>query len=481
VIAKRRQKHLQGRIPLLLILAVGVLLYEVWIFVVYQRIPSDQTGVFFGPQPVVEQSFPNSPLHTGDIILKIGDLDVNTNLLTPFYWLREYAKHPADGTVYTIRRAGEEQQVFVPWTKYRALPLLWRGGALWLIGLVMNVVALILITSKGRDLVTYLISLSFMMGGLNQINNLIRTASANMALAWGWFFIPIDAISVWLTFSLLLHALLLFPEVKTPLRRFPWLPWVIHLMTPVISLSAGLLFGGNTLLGRRNMLFTVANPLMILQLGLGVIALTHTYFTSHRPGVRNQIRWLILGLILALTPWILFYTLPALLFNKTWLPLSIINLPLILIPISFMVSIFRFGLMDVDRFMNRTLVYILLGSALIVLYSLVLLITRDILPPLNGQPNYLLAGGIATLVLFAIFNPLRIYIQHAVNRTFFKEQLDVNKILREVGQQLSTAVLQDDVYTLLTHDISQRLGLTSARILLPDKGGARLCRSRKQC
>lgn len=472
---EREQKYLHIRIPLLLILAIGVLLYEIWIFAVYQRAYNDQTGIFFGPQLVVEQVFPDSPLHTGDVILKIGDYDVDDYLLRPFYWLRQFAEpqfaaQPKPGAEYTVLRDGIEQRIYVPWQDYHALPLLWRGGALWIIGGVMIIVALILVTGKGRDLATCLISLGFIMGGLNQINNLIRTASANMAVTWAWFFIPLDAISVWLTFSLLLHALLVFPETKAPLRRFPWLPWVIHLFTPVVSVTTGLLFGGDTLLGRRNALFVVANPLMLLQLALAVAALTHTYFTSHKSGVRNQIRWIILGLILALIPWILFYAVPSLFFNITWLPLSLVNLPLLLIPIAVMVSIFRFGLMDVDRFMNRTLVYALTGGALVLLYFLVLLITRDLLPYVNGQPNHFWAGIIATIVLFTVFNPLRLYAQHFVNRVFYREQRDFALMLRDVGRQLSATSMQDDVYNLLTHDVSQRLGLTSARILLPDDG-----------
>ena len=475
VTVEREQKYLHIRIPLLLILAIGALFYEIWIFVVYQHAYSDQTGVFFGPQLVVEQVFPDSPLHTGDSILKIDDLDVNDNLLTPFYWLQQFAgrqsaEQSTHSLVYTVLRDGKEQRIYVTWENYRALPLLWRGGALWIIGLVMNVVAVTLITGKGRDLATRLISFDFIMAGLNQINNLLRTASANMAVAWAWFFIPLDAISIWLTFSLLLHALLLFPEKKAPLRRFPWLPWIIHLFTPVVSIAAGLLFGGDTLLGQRNAMFAVANPLMMLQLALAVAALTHTYFTSHRPGVRNQIRWIILGLILALTPWILFYALPSLFFNVTWLPLSIVNLSLLLVPIAFMVSIFRFGLMDVDRFMNRTLVYVLTGGALVLLYFLVLLIAGDLLPPVDGQPNHFWAGIIATVVLFTVFNPLRIYVEQFVNRVFYKEQLDFALMLRDVGRQLSATVMQDDVYNLLTKDVSQRLGLTSARILLPNDG-----------
>ncbi len=471
----REQKYFHIRIPLLLILAIGVVFYEAWIFGVYQHAYNDQTGIFFGPQLVVEQASSDSPLRNGDIVLKIGDLDVNDNLMTPFYWLRYFAEQQFtqasnSGATYTILRDGEEQIVYAPWKDYQALPLLWRGGALWMIGLVLGVVALILISGKGNDLATRLISLGFIMGGLNQVNNLIRTASANMAVAWAWFFIPLDAISVWLTFSLLLHALLLFPEMKAPLRRFSWLPWVIHLFTPVVSVTAGFLFGGDTLLEKRNAMFAIANPLMMLELVLAVGALSHTYFTSHRPGVRNQIRWIILGLMLALIPWILFYVVPSSLFNVTWLPLSLVNLPVILIPIAFMVSIFRFGLMDVDRFMNRTLVYALTGGTLVLLYFLVLLIARDLLPLVAGQPNHFWAGIIATVVLFTIFNPLRVYAQQFVNRVFYREQRDFALMLRDVGRQLSATLMQDDVYTLLTRDVAQRLGLTSACILLPNDG-----------
>jgi hypothetical protein len=410
VTSEREPKSLHIRVPLLLILAIGTLLYEAWIFGVYQRAYNDRTGIFLGPQLIVEQVFSKTSLRTGDVILEIGGLDVNDHLMTPFYWQRQFKELQFDeqskpGAEYTVLRDGVEQRVYVLWQDYQALPLLWRGGALWVTGVVLNVVALILISGKGNDQATCLMGLGFIMGGLNQINNLIRTASANLAVAWAWFFIPIDALSVWLAFSLLLHALLLFPEKKTPLRRLPWLPWVIHLFTPVVSVTAALLSGGSTLLERRNVMFAVSNPLMILTLALAVAAIVHTYFTSRRPGVRNQIRWLILGLILAFIPWMLFYALPSLLFHVTWLPLSLVNLPLLLLPVTFMVSIFRFGLMDVDRFVNRTLVYGLTGSALILLYFLVLLITRDLLPHVDAQPNHFWAGIIATYCAFCCFQP----------------------------------------------------------------------------
>jgi GAF domain-containing protein len=73
-------------------------------------------------------------------------------------------------------------------------------------------------------------------------------------------------------------------------------------------------------------------------------------------------------------------------------------------------------------------------------------------------------------VLFAVFNPLRIQVEKLVNRVFYKEQRDFALVLRDVGRQLSVTAMWDDVHRLLTHDILHRLGLTSARILLPYEG-----------
>lgn len=468
--AWREQKYLKIRISLLFILAIGVLVYEIWLFATFLHLPSDQIGIFFGKHVIVEQARPQSPLLVGDIILEINGHDVNDNLLMPFHWRSQLATSSTSGATYTVQRDNQTLSIDVGRQPYTASLLLRRGGALWIVGLVVGATALILITGQGNSLAARLISLAFVMGALNQVNNLVRASGANIALAWAWFFIPIDAIAIWITFSATLHAMLLFPEIKAPLRRYPWLPWMIHLMTPVISVSAGLLFGGDTLLERRNTMFAVANPMMLVQILLTIASLTHTYMTSRRPGVRNQIRWIIWGICIAIIPWTVFYAIPSVLFNTTWLPLSLINLPLILIPITFLVSIFRFGLMDVDRWINRTLVYGLAGGTLAIVYFLVVFLVRDFAPHVNGQPNHFLAGVIGTLVLFVVYNPLRIWVQHGVNRTFYREQLDFNRILRDVGQQLSTTIMLDETYRLLTNDISHRLGLAYAHILLRHNG-----------
>jgi signal transduction histidine kinase/CheY-like chemotaxis protein/GAF domain-containing protein len=467
------QRFHKFRISLLFILATGVLLYAIWLFFLLLRVPSDRVGVYFGKQIIVRQTPPDSPLRLDDAILRIGPLNVSDSphkhLLTPGYWHQTlFASRNIQGMTYTILRAGKVSQIYVPWRPPTLRELLWRGGTLWLLSLVMIGVGFIMLTGRGRQLETRLLVLFFSLVALIQVNNVLPTSGANVALAWAWLFIPLDMLAVWFGVSAYLHAMLVFPEVKAPLRRYPWLLWVLHLTMPVASLTTAMLSRRETILGFRDMVFTVTNPLMVLAMLLGLAALAHTYLTSQQPGVRNQIRWILWGIAIGILPWILLYAVPSIVWGKPWLPLNITNAAGIVVPIAFMISIFRFGLLDIDLIVNRTLVYVASFMVLAAIYLGSVSVLRSIIMSVTGAPNDYLAGVIATLIIFLIFNPLRIRVQKIVDQTFYREQLDFRQVLHETGEVLSTTILFRDVVDLLTHRIADRLGLSNSTILLLD-------------
>ena len=164
--AWREQKYLKIRTSLLFILAIAVLIYEIWLFATFLRLPSDQIGVFFGKHVIVEQAWPQSPLRVGDIILEVNGHDVNDNLLMPFHWRNQLAATAesaatatatsaataTSGATYTVQRGGQTLSINVGWQPYTTSILLRRGGALWLIGLVVIATALILIAGQRHNL-----------------------------------------------------------------------------------------------------------------------------------------------------------------------------------------------------------------------------------------------------------------------------------------------------------------------------------------
>ncbi len=457
------------RLSLLLIVAVGVSAYALWIFSLLFQMPSDRAGIFVGSEITVKQVALDSPLQVNDVILKIDGVPVGQDLLRfDNYWAQLLESKPA-GAVYTVARGSETLRLYVPWRPYGVLALLWRGGALWWVGTAMVGTAIVLITGREQERVNRILAATLLMLGLNQLGNVLPAASANLTVAHSWLFVPLDALSVWLTMSLGLHTMLIFPEVKAPLQRYPALKWLLHIFVPVISLGSALLFGGSDPLRVRALMFSIANPLMLVELILLLAAMGHTYATSRRPGVSNQIRWIFWGISVAAGPWVIFYVLPSVILGTAWLPLNTVNVTLIFLPISFAIAVLRYGLMDIDLLINRTVVYGILTGALVLLYLLIVSVAEEVLSQIPGGDDVFWGGVIGTLALFLVFNPLRVYVQQIVDRTLFSEQLDFDEILQEISRELATTISFDDVRALLVEESPRRLGLSGAYVLLHDE------------
>ncbi len=454
---------------LLLLLALVALAYALWLLVILLRFPGDGVGVYVGRQLIVKQAPSGSALQSGDAIIEIAGRDLNEDLLQPGVWHTTLFTGDQTSRRYTIIRGGETFQVEVPWS--RPLPTLFlvRVGMLFMVGLSLLFGAIVLLRGKGREHSTQLLAFAFILMALNQINNALPAANANVLLAWGWLFIPLDALSVMFASGLTLHALLLFPNIKSLLRRSPRLPWLIHLTIPVLSTLAVFLWGDGTVLGSRAAFFAVANPLMVLELLGSTISLGHTYFTGRQPGVRNQIRWIFWGMIVALLPWMLFYAIPSIIWGAPWLPLNVTNVTVIFVPFTFTIAVFRYGLMEIDWLINRTLVYALLTGLLTMVYLLTVRVVGRIFEQHTGVSNDFMAGVIAAVVLFLLFNPLRIYTQRFVDRTLYREQFDFHRVIREISEDLSDTILLGDVVTLLTHKVPWQLGLSATDLLLLDE------------
>jgi hypothetical protein len=110
-------------------------------------------------------------------------------------------------------------------------------------------------------------------------------------------------------------------------------------------------------------------------------------------------------------------------------------------------SILRHRLWDIDILIRRTLTYSLLTGALTLIYfaSIVLILQalawlgpvvgRQVaLPPAalapSPQPDTL-SLVISTLLVFALFAPLRSRLQHAIDRRFFRSKYDAQKVLAD--------------------------------------------------
>jgi hypothetical protein len=117
-------------------------------------------------------------------------------------------------------------------------------------------------------------------------------------------------------------------------------------------------------------------------------------------------------------------------------------------PIAIGIAILRYRLYEIDTLINRALVYGSLTATLIALYFGGIVLLQRFFVLLTGQQSTL-AVVASTLIIAALFNPLRRRIQRFIDRRFYRRKYDAGKTLEAFSAKLRD---ETDLETL-NHDL----------------------------
>jgi hypothetical protein len=264
---------------------------------------------------------------------------------------------------------------------------------------------------------------------------------AGEVAAWmmGWVWVPACGLIVFL--------LLLFPDGRLPSRRWRWFGWFSLLLIIVGVIyqafaprSVFYLRGIHNPLGVEG-LPNVGEQVQTLVFTLIFVSAASLSVRRLRArGVeRQQLKWFNYTSTLAISGVILTFTISEVIDAPwlKWVGYVVLVVGLIGIPISMGIAILRYRLYEIDTLINRTLVYGALTALLVLVYFGGVAMTQVIFRALTGQEEQpQLAIVVSTLVIAALFNPLRRRIQSFIDRRFYRSKYDAAKTLETFSAKL---------------------------------------------
>jgi hypothetical protein len=163
----------------------------------------------------------------------------------------------------------------------------------------------------------------------------------------------------------------------------------------------------------------------------------YRYRGLYSPIERQQTKWVISGLALWLVlmllltaPYYYLLNLPPGSPLPWWEPFvsAFWLLSLSIMPLSLSVAILRYRLWDIDVIIRRTLVYGALTATLALVFFGTVTVVQALFIAISGQRSAV-SVVVSTLIIAALFNPLRKRIQNDIDRRFFRQKYDAEKVV----------------------------------------------------
>jgi hypothetical protein len=151
---------------------------------------------------------------------------------------------------------------------------------------------------------------------------------------------------------------------------------------------------------------------------------------------RQQLKWLYVGIVLC----VIGIPVPA---TPAWLN-DLANLTATGLPVCIGVAVLKYRLFDIDRIISRVVSYAVITALLAGVFAGLILLATEVLP-FKAPP----AVAVSTLVVAALFNPLRRRVQRDVDRRFNRARYDAETVVAAFAARLRSTVdldvAQDDL------------------------------------
>lgn len=292
---------------------------------------------------------------------------------------------------------------------------------------------------------------------------LVGGVSSQFEVLPGWGLITLAL--EWIALGLVMHFLLTFPSGQYVPRSVRWLPFLLPGVTAVAYVTLG---------QARALESGIMIYIFLAGVLFGMGAQIYRYMRVSDSVARQQAKWVSLGFagpVLTIALW--FFVLQRLNLSSNTETSGIalaagaiaILLPLTL-PVGITVSILRYRLWEIDFIIRRTVTYALVTGVLVVIYFGTVIALQQIFALVTGGSPSELVTVVSTLVIAALFVPVRRRIQDAIDRRFNRNKYDAGQILEDFARTVRDETDLEQLTARLMHVVDETMQPTSISVWL---------------
>ena len=324
---------------------------------------------------------------------------------------------------------------------------------------------------KAADWMVLLVSLTLLSFPIAILP--VSTALAEVNPAWNYLVLFLRGLG----FLFLGLTLYLFPNgrVVPPAARWVIILWIVYpLLWPFFpGIIPPAAFTDISTSGDGFRLV-----LIVLLYGSGIIFQVYRYIRVSTQGERQQTKWVVYGMGMSTVIFIvLTFSLvltPALqgrgpaftVFLLIAIPLTLLGF--LLLPLTIAIAISRERLWDIDVLIRRTIVYGVLTALLVLIYFGTVTLLQNLLSAVSGQQSPVVIV-ISTLLIAALFNPLRRRIQDLIDRRFYRSKYDAEAALTSFSHSTRDEVDLENLSHALLRVVEETVKPESVSVWLKER------------
>ena len=268
--------------------------------------------------------------------------------------------------------------------------------------------------------------------------------------------------------ALFLHFVLTFPEKREFVKRHPWMLSLVYV--PGAVLLAIHLGAMHWLQASERLRWNLDRMEMSYGSLFFLAAATVLWYSYRRASttiLRQQLKWVTRGTILAVIPYSLLYVLPYLMGSLPDAAMKVSALSLALLPLTFGYAIFRYRLMDVDLIFKRGMAYTIAAGAITAAYFGAVGMASVLF-----HQNFPSIGPVGLMVAIAVtallFDPFKNWVQEYLDKFFYRKRYDYRKTLIEFGRDLNSETDLDKMLSSIVDRLSRTLLVDRIAVFLAD-------------